>query len=146
MDRPLLRTRNVSDSRTSHGRGSASNGARRPHFGRRSETGRHSQKWVADQVAECLENRSEGEIAKVVECPKDTAQNWKLGRRAPNAAYFITMAREIDEIGMFLAEEADLGRFYGHDERIKKILIQKAMQESAEGQFARALLREVEQT
>lgn len=87
---------------------------------------------VAARVAEALDNYSEGQVASVVEQGKDTAQSWKLGRRAPNSA------------AMLVAEEADLGRFFDQDSRIRKILERKALQENQEGQFARAFLREIQ--
>jgi hypothetical protein len=97
---------------------------------------------VAVKVAEALDNYSEGQVANVAETSKDTAQSWKIGRRAPNSAYMLTLARGIDEIGMMIAEEADLGRFYGHEGRVLKILQRMALLETSGGQFARQILRE----
>ena len=122
---------------------SPSTGRRRPHYVRRTDSSRHSQRSVAEKIAEALTNYSEGEIAVVADCSKDTAQSWKLGRRAANTSYTLRLATMIDEVGMLLAEEADLGRFYGHDGRIKKILQEKALHETPEGRFAREILREI---
>lgn len=138
----LLRRRVSGDTR---GQASDATGARRTVSGRRTESERLTQKVVAEKVSEKLENYSEGEIAVAADSPKDTAQSWKLGRRAPNTAYMLTLARSIDEIGLLIAEEADLGRFYGHEGRIQRVLQQLAIHETPEGQFARKILREASQ-
>lgn len=98
---------------------------------------------VAVKVAEALDNYSEGEVASVVETSKDTAQSWKIGRRAPNSSYMLAMGRALDEVGMLIAEEIDAGRFYGHDNRIQRILQEHALHETPEGQYARSILRKV---
>lgn len=142
MATQALRRRNV-HTRSTRALAPASNDLRRTQSVPRTDFGRLSQNIIQKKVKAALKKHPEGVIACAADCPKDTAQSWKLGRRAPNTAYILTMARGIDEIGMLLAEEADLGRFYGHDERIKKRLQQIALQENAEGQFARSLLREI---
>jgi hypothetical protein len=53
------------------------------------------------------------------------------------------MAKVFDEVGLLLAEEADLGRFYNRDERLLQVLRRKSLQEDQEGQYARAWLREI---
>jgi len=122
---------------------SATRRARRTQSVPRTESGRLSQRAIAQKTAEALADYSEGEIAVVADCSKDTAQSWKLGRRAANTAYMITLARSIDAIGLYLAEEANLGRFYGHEGRIKKMLQKYALHETPEGQLARSILREL---
>src|SRR5262245_29439204 len=97
----------------------------------RTESGRLLPKGVALKVSEALENYSEGEVATILETNKDTAQAWKLGRRAPNSSALLGMMRGIDEVGMLMAEEADLGRFFGHEGHAMKILRELALQESA---------------
>lgn len=139
----LLRTRNGSDSRDTRGHAVASNNLRRPHCVRRTDSSRLSLRGIAEKQKELLAKYTEGEIAVVADCSKDTAQSWKLGRRTANTAYMLAMARTIDEIGLMIAEEADLGRFYGHDERIKKILQDIALREDQQGAFARSILREI---
>lgn len=141
MARLSLGARDYSQ-RDSRERGRGSTKQRRTQSGRRTESERLTQKAVADKVSERLENYSEGEIAVAADSPKDTAQSWKLGRRAPNTAYMLTLARSIDEIGMLLAEEGDLGRFYGNEARIRKMLQEHALHETPEGRFARQILRE----
>lgn len=142
MTRALLRRRNVDERRNSQARGSDAIGARRTQSVPRTEFARPSQKYVADQIADALSGYSEGDIARAVECTKDTAQSWKLGRRAANTSYTLAMGRVFDEVGMLLAEEADLGRFYNRDERLLQALRRMSLQEDAEGQFARKMLRE----
>lgn len=146
MDRALLRTRTVSDSRSSYGRGSASNSLGRTQSVRRTEPRRLSQSYLAKRQKEALKNYSEGEIATRADCPKDTANSWKQGRRTANTSYTLTMARSIDEIGLMIAEEADLGRFYGHDDQIRRRLVDIAMREDQQGALARSILRELERT
>lgn len=98
---------------------------------------------VAQKVSEALDPYTEGEVASVVETSKDTAQSWTLGRRAPNSAALLALGRGFDEVGLMIAEEADLGRFYGHEGRIKKKLQEYALHETPEGRLARQILREL---
>jgi len=137
-----LRRQIVARQGDSRSHAQAPNNRRRTKSAPRTESGRLLPEGVAVKVAEALDNYSEGEVASVAETSKDTAQSWKLARRAPNSAYMLALARQIDEIGMMLAEEADLGRFYGHDGRVLKMLQQRALHETPEGQLARAILRE----
>ena len=99
-------------------------------------------KGVAAKVSQALENYSEGDVATAVETSKDTAQSWKLDRRAPNSAALLALGRAFDEIGLMMAEESDLGRFYGNEGRALKILRQYAIHETPQGQLARSILRE----
>jgi hypothetical protein len=122
----------------------ASTRARRAKSVPRTESGRLLPQGVAVKVAEGLDKLSEGQVASVVETSKDTAQSWKLGRRAPNSSYLLALGRNIDEVGMLIAEEIDAGRFYGHDSRYRQILQQHAIHETPEGRFARQILRELE--
>lgn len=131
------------ETRPSRGRDEFSTTKRRPHCVRRTDSSRLSLRGIAEKQKELLAKYTEGEIAVVADCSKDTAQSWKLGRRTANTAYMLAMARTIDEIGLMIAEEADLGRFYGHDERIKKILQDIALREDQQGAFARSILREI---
>lgn len=127
----------------SRAQASGATGARRTVSVPRTEFARPSQKYVADQIADALAGYSEGDIARAVECTKDTAQSWKLGRRAANTSYTLAMGRVFDEVGMLLAEEADLGRFYNRDERLLQALRRISLQEDQEGQFARKWLRDI---
>lgn len=140
----LLRRRNVTQ-RNTRAQADASNPLGRTQSVRRTESGRLSQSFIAKQQKQALKNYSEGHIATVADCPKDTANSWKQGRRAANTSYMLTMARSIDEIGLMIAEEADLGRFYGHDDRIKRRLQDIAMREDQQGVLARSILRELDQ-
>jgi len=138
-----LQHRSNSRRGDSRAQATASNGVRRTQSVPRTEFARPSQKYVADQIADALSGYSEGDIARAVECTKDTAQSWKLGRRAANTSYTLAMAKVFDEVGLLLAEEADLGRFYNRDERLLQVLRRKSLQEDQEGQYARAWLREI---
>lgn len=141
----MSRSANLRRTESGHSRAQASNaiGARRTKSVPRTESGRLLPKGVAAKVSEALENYSEGEVAVAVDTSKDTAQSWKLGRRAANSAYMLGLGKCFDEVGMLIADEIDAGRFYGHDGRMLKTLRQYAVQETPEGQVARKILREV---
>lgn len=110
----------------------------------RTESGRLLPEGVARKVSEALEPYTEGDVATALETSKDTAQSWTLGRRAPNSAALLAMGRAFDEVGLLIAEEADLGRFYNRDSLLKKKLEKLALLETDEGRFARQLLRELD--
>jgi hypothetical protein len=114
---------------------------RTPH-GRRTSRGRLSKREIAEKTKQALENYSEGEIAVAADCSKDTAQSWKLGRRAPDSDYMMALGSVLDEIGMMVAEEMDLGRFYDHDARYSKALRDLSLEETPQGQWARWFLRQ----
>lgn len=135
---PLHRQRHVDDRRKAE----TSIERRRTKSVPRTESGRLLPKGVSAKVSEALEPYSEGVVASAVETSKDTAQSWKLDRRAPNSAALLALGRAFDEVGEIIAEEIDAGRFYGHEGRVQKFLRQLALQETPKGQLAREILRE----
>lgn len=101
-----------------------------------------SPKRIAEDVAEALQGISEGIVAQAADCTKDTAQSYKLGRRAPSSAKLLNMARSLPTVAILIAEEIDDGR--NPIFRVLSILRDLAKYETPEGRFARGVLLQAE--